>query len=131
MRHPWLQKEIRDEVHRYLGGIVKGRDGNPRSIGGVEDHVHLLVSLNSTHCLSDFMRELKKHSSMWIKARFQMPKFAWQDGYFAVTVSPTARGGVRRYIENQAEHHRKLTYREELMNLLEQAGIEYDERYLD
>lgn len=130
-RRPWLAKDFRDEVHRYLGGIVKGLDGMPRCIGGVEDHVHLLVSLTTNHRMSDFMRDLKKSASVWIKETFDLRSFCWQDGYFAITVSPSLRGEVHRYIENQEEHHRKRTYLEELRILLDRAGIEYDERFLE
>lgn len=94
-------------LHEYLGGTVNKLDGFSQGVGGMPDHVHLLVGLKSTHCLADFMRELKKAASSWIHEENGLRKFAWQVGYGAFTVSPTLRGGVRRYIANQEEHHRK------------------------
>jgi putative transposase len=107
-----------------LGGFSQG-------VGGVADHVHLLVGLKATHCLADFMRELKKASSVWVHEQIGEPGFAWQEGYAAFTVSPTARGAVREYIANQESHHRARSYQEELVEMLERAGIEYDPRYLE
>ena len=94
------------------------------------DHVHLLVGLEATHCLADFMRELKKQSTKWIRQQYRI-EFQWQEGYSAFTVSPSARRRVRGYISNQARHHRQKTYREELIELLKKAEIKYDPRYLD
>ena len=95
------------------------------------DHVHLLVGLKATHCLSDFMRELKKASSTWVHDETGLRAFAWQEGYAAFTVSATAREGVKHYIANQAEHHRVKPFRKELIEMLAKAGIEYDPKYLD
>jgi hypothetical protein len=118
-------------LHEYLGGTVNGLKGVAQGVGGVSDHVHLLVGLKATHCLADFMRELKKSSSAWVHDEIRNRKFAWQEGYSAFTVSATAREGVRRYIANQAAHHGKRSFREELVELLAKAGVEYDARYLD
>ena len=95
------------------------------------DHVHLLVGLKATHCLADFMRELKKASSAWVHEEIGMERFSWQEGYAAFTVSPSARPEVQSYIARQEVHHRKKTFREELVEMLEKAGVEYDPRYLD
>jgi REP element-mobilizing transposase RayT len=110
---------------------MSGLGGFPQGIGGVADHVHLLVGLKATHCLADVMRELKKASSVWVHEEIGLRAFAWQEGYAAFTVSATARAAVRRYISNQEEHHRTKSSREELLELLERAGIEYDARYFD
>jgi putative transposase len=84
------------------------------------------------HCyLADVLRELKKASSVWVHEQIGLMTFAWQEGYAAFTVSPTARPAVKRYIAHQEEHHRKKSYREELIELLAKAGIEYDPKYLD
>ena len=93
--------------------------------------MHLLVGLKATHCLADFMRELKKASSVWMHEEIGTREFAWQEGYAAFTVSATARAAVQRYIANQAEHHRRQTFREELVDLLRRAEVAYDEKYLD
>ena len=105
--------------------------GSPEIIGGVADHVHLLVALKATHCLADFVRELKKASSVWVHEERKLAGFAWQEGYAAFTVSATTRDAVREYIARQEEHHRGRTFRDELVQMLKKAGIEYNERYLD
>ncbi len=130
-RQPTIKAAWRNRLHEYLGGTVKGLDGFPQAIGGTEDHIHLLVGLKSTHRLADFMRELKKSSSNWIHNEIGFDEFAWQEGYGAFTVSPPACGGVKRYIANQEQHHRKRNFREELIELLQHAGIEYDSKWLD
>lgn len=129
-REPILAKEWRQELHSYLGGIVKGLDGQPEGVGGVADHVHLLVSLKSSACLADFMREFKKSSSSWLRES-KCPGFHWQEGYAAFSVSASALDAVKSYIERQEEHHKRKTFREELMEFLEKSGIPYDPRYLD
>ncbi|MCH7226861.1 IS200/IS605 family transposase [Haloferula sp. A504] len=129
-REPVIDRNWREDLHSYLGGIVKGSDGHPQGIGGVADHVHLLVSLKPTACLSDFMREIKKASSAWVKGT-KLPAFQWQEGYAAFTVSASAREAVRKYIADQETHHRVKTFREELEEFLEKSGVAYDPKYLD
>jgi REP element-mobilizing transposase RayT len=132
-REPSLDPAWRGRFFSYLGGIVSNLDGIPEQIGGVADHVHLLVGLKATHCLADFMRDLKKRSSLWIHDELHVPDFAWQEGYAGFTVSPTARGGVRGYIADQEKHHHTtgLLFRDELIELLKAADIAYDPKYLD
>jgi REP element-mobilizing transposase RayT len=93
--------------------------------------VHLLVSLKATHCLSDFLRELKKASTNWVHQEIGLRTFAWQEDYAAFTVSPSAQSAVQEYIANQEEHHRTKSFQEELVQMLTKAGIEYDNRFLD
>ena len=130
-REPAIDSSWRDRLHEYLGGTVNGLGGQSRGVGGTADHVHVLAGLKATHCLSDFMRELKKTASVWVHAEIGVATFGWQEGYGAFTVSPGSIEQVRRYIADQEEHHRKRTFREELVELLERAGVEYDTRYLD
>ena len=130
-RQAWLDLAWCDQLHEYLGGTVRGLGGQSEGIGGVADHVHLLVGLRATHCLADFMRELKKASSVWVRDQMRVPTFAWQEGYSAFTVSATSVPAVKKYIANQKEHHRSKSFKEELVSMLEQAGIEYDSRYLE
>lgn len=130
-RIPFIDAAWRTRLFEYLGGTVNGLGGFAEGVGGVADHVHLLIGLKATHCLADFMRELKKASSVWVHEEIGLRHFAWQEGYAAFTVSPTARPQVRSYVGNQEEHHRTKTFREELMELLKQAGVRFEERYLD
>jgi putative transposase len=126
INHRW-----EDRLHQYLGGVVKGLDGFPQGIGGVEDHVHLLVGLKPTHCIATLMRELKKSSSQWVHEEIAQNEFAWQEGYSVFSISAGVRARVKNYIAHQCEHHRVRGYREELIEMLSRAGVEFDRIYLD
>ena len=130
-REPIIAPAWRPRLHQYLGGTIRAFDGFPDEVGGVADHVHLLVGLKATHCVSDFMRELKKRTSTWVRDEMKVPQFAWQEGYAAFTVSPTTRDDLRRYIRNQEQRHSTQSFRDELIELLERHGVQYDPRYLD
>ena len=130
-RVPMISDDWRDRLHEYLGGTINQLGGFSQKVGGVADHVHLLVGLKATHTLADVMRELKKSSSQWVHQEIRQKSFAWQEGHAAFTVSPTGRESVRAYIAHQAEHHRQRGYRDELIDMLHQAGVDYDPRYLD
>jgi putative transposase len=127
---PMIQAAWRDKLHAYLGGIIRTADGIAESIGGVSDHVHLLIGLLATHRLADVLRELKTVSSGWVHNEIGVRGFAWQEGYGAFTVSASQRGALRRYIEQQEEHHRTRTFREEYLDLLRRSGVEFDDRYV-
>lgn len=129
-RVPMIANEWHKNLHAYLGGIVKGLEGIPLAIGGMENHVHLLVGLKSSHRLDYFLRDLKADSSEWVHKEIGKKMFSWQKGYGAFSVSPSNIEGVKRYIFNQAEHHRRKSFQEEYLELLQASGIEYDERYL-
>ena len=131
LRKPWIADGWINRLHEYIGGTIRGLDGVPEAVGGIEDHVHLLVGLKATHRLSDFMRELKKSSSEWVHDVIHEDRFQWQEGYAAFSVSPNARSGVKNYIGRQREHHSQLSFEEELIGLLEKAGIEFERRYLE
>ena len=130
-RLPLIKNNWSPRLHGYIGGTICGLEGVPQGIGGIENHIHLLVGLKSTHCISDLMRELKKSSSLFVRDEIGEKDFAWQEGYAAFTVSSTSREAVKKYIENQLEHHRVKSFREELELMLKKAGIEYDPKYLD
>lgn len=125
-----ISSDFRAELHRYLGGTVNALGGVALAVGGVDDHVHLLVGLKATHALSTVLQELKKASSAWIHDRFELRRFAWQEGYGGFTVSRSNLDAVRRYIEDQPAHHEQVTFQEEYLALLRQHQIEFDERYL-
>ena len=127
---PTIQRAWRGDLHAYLGGIIRAANGIAESVGGVSDHVHLLIGLHATHRLADVLRELKSVSSGWVHEEIGLAAFAWQEGYGGFTVSSSQRGAVRRYIEQQDEHHRTRTFREEYLELLRLSGVEFDERYV-
>ncbi|MFN7806195.1 MAG: IS200/IS605 family transposase [Planctomycetaceae bacterium] len=118
-------------LHEYLGGSIRGMGGVCEIVGGVEDHVHLLVGLKATHTLSEVMRELKKGSSAWVHHAIGDKSFQWQEGYAAFTLGATTRASVRGYIADQEKHHRKQSFRDELIHLLQRAGVPFEARYLE
>jgi REP element-mobilizing transposase RayT len=125
-RVPSIVESWRPRLHEYLGGTARGLGGIPQAVGGMADHVHLLVGLKATHRVADIVRELKKASSQWMREEMGLFDFAWQEGYAAFTVGASARDGVRIYIQNQETHHRVASFREEWIELLEKAGIDHD-----
>ena len=129
-RVPIIAVVWRERLHAYLGGVVRNVEGIPEAIGGVADHVHLLIGLRATVCLADVVRDVKAVSSRWVHDEIDERMFAWQEGYGAFTVSASQRESVRGYIARQEEHHRKRTFQEEYIELLKRSGVEYDERYL-
>jgi putative transposase len=129
-REPMIDVAWRTKLFGYLAGTIEGLGGRCEIVGGMEDHVHNLVRLRATHTLADFVRELKKSSSIWVHRELGQSRFAWQDGYAAFTVSASGADEVRRYIENQAVHHRQRSFLEELRLLLVRSGVEFDEKYL-
>jgi putative transposase len=130
-REARITADLQPDLYAYLGGIVRSEKGSALAIGGMPDHVHLLVRLHLDLPVSTLVRKLKAKSSRWVKQRKSGdPRFAWQSGYGAFSVSGSLASAVRRYIANQAEHHRKRTFREEYLELLEKHGIDFDERYI-
>jgi REP element-mobilizing transposase RayT len=127
-RLPLISIDWDKRLHAYLGGMIRDLDGVALEINGIQDHLHLLVSLKPT--LSDFMGKIKGRTSEWVHDEIKVKEFKWQDGYSAFTVSPTQLAGVRKYIRSQQEHHKKTTFKEEYLELLKKAGIKYDEKYL-
>ena len=128
IRRPLITGETRARLHAYLGGCVRELGGTALEVGGVEDHVHLLARLKPTHCVADVLRAVKKGSSEWL--RTDLPQFHWQDGYSAFTIGRSEIERVRRYIQDQEEHHRQRTFEDEYRQLLTENGIDFDERYL-
>jgi REP element-mobilizing transposase RayT len=131
-RHPFLQDiAFREEVHRFLGGTSKTLDCQPVIVGGVADHVHILAGLGKSISQSDWVKELKRVSTVWMhQTKPEISEFSWQGGYGAFSIDPRNTEPVRRYIAGQDEHHRTRTFQEEFLALLAEYGIEVDERYV-
>jgi putative transposase len=130
-REPWLRPEVRERVWAYLGGIARENKVVPLLIGGMDDHVHMLLGIPPTLCLSEAVKQVKGGSSGWIKQNFPGCRgFSWQDGYGAFTVSKSQDEAVNEYIRNQQEHHRVKSFQEEYRELLRRHEIKFDERYL-
>ena len=129
-RRPLIHPAWRAQLHAYMGGTTHGLEGVPECVGGVDDHVHLLVSLKTTSIMADWVRELKKASSTWASEHHE-PLFSWQDGYSVFTLSWTHVPDVRKYIENQESHHAKTSFMDELIRLFAKNGVKYDPKYLE
>jgi putative transposase len=130
-RQPLIRESIRDRLYEYTGGAIRAMKGHLIEIGGVEDHVHLLVNLPPTQALSDMIRELKANSSKWLNELRVIPgRFGWQKGYACFTASYSQTKTIRRYIQNQKEHHKQKSFQDEYIEFLKRHEIEFDERYL-
>ena len=124
-------RDLRERTHAYLAGACRNLDSPSIIAGGVEDHVHILCRLAKTLSVSDFIRELKRESSKWLKEQSpDLSSFFWQGGYGAFSISPGHVEDLKRYIANQEEHHKKETFQEEFRRLLRLYGIEFDEKYV-
>ncbi len=131
-RRPFLRdKPLRDELHRYVGGILTNLECQPIIVGGVEDHVHLLCALSRTCDAAAMVKEVKRGSSLWLKTKSpDLADFAWQNGYGIFSIGFSQIESVREYIAGQEEHHRKVSFQDEFRQLLRRYEIEFDERYV-
>jgi putative transposase len=130
-RRPFITPELRERLWPFLGGIARQNKMKAIEIGGVSDHVHILISLPSTMAISKAMHLIKGGSSKWVHETFpEQREFAWQGEYGAFSVSVSQLEKISQYIKGQEAHHRKVTFQEEFRALLEKHRIEYDERYL-
>jgi REP element-mobilizing transposase RayT len=130
-RLPMIAPELQPRLFAYFGGILPEKKCVLLAAGGVEDHVHLLVSLGREVSVAEVVRLLKANSSKWLhETEPSLQAFAWQAGYGAFSVSQSNLDVVKHYLANQAEHHRGRTFQEEFLEFLRRHQIEYDERYL-
>ena len=130
-RQNLLQKEWRQEVFKYMAGIIKNKGQKPIIINGVEDHVHVFVGLKPSMALSDLVRDIKNNSSNFINDhKWVAGKFNWQEGYGALSYSHSQIEAVYNYIEHQEQHHARQTFKDEYLDLLKKFEIEHDPKYL-
>lgn len=126
---PALSIDHSIELYRYIWGIIKNKKSVLIRINGVEDHVHLLISLHPTIAVSDFVRDIKTESSKMLKRTPGFENFiAWSEGYAALTYSMNDKNKIVSYIINQREHHKNISFKEEYMDLLKDMGLQFDER---
>jgi len=122
---------LRERLWPFLGGIARQNKMKAIEIGGVEDHVHILLSLPATMPIAKALQLIKGGSSKWVHETFSEHRlFGWQEKYGAFSVSVSQLDKITQYIQGQPEHHRKMTFQEEFEMLLKKHGVEYDERYL-
>jgi REP element-mobilizing transposase RayT len=129
-RLPALSDARRDDLFKYINGVIKNSHCRPIWTNGVRDHVHSLLSLHPTVALADLLKDIKVASSVWIKEHHVFPNFvAWQEGYGAFTHSLREQPELVAYVKGQEDHHRTVTFEKEYRKLLADAGIQIDERY--
>lgn len=130
-RQSLILPEYQTRLYDYIGGTIRKQGGISLAINGTADHLHLLAKLRPDKSVSDVLRDLKANASGWLHEIFPaLRDFSWQNGYGAFTVSASQVERVKKYIANQEAHHRRLSFRDELMALLRVNGIEFDERYV-
>ncbi len=129
-RAPLITTDIQPRLYDYIGGILHHHRGCLLAAGGMPDHVHLLVRLSKELSVAEALRLIKANSSKWIHETSPTQAFAWQTGYAAFAVSYSGLEDVKHYLAIQAEHHRTVTYQDELRTFLRRHAIEFDERYL-
>ncbi len=128
-RTPYLRdNNIRKQTHAYIASIIRNMGGNAFLVGGTEDHIHIAASLPRTISQSDFLKDIKKDSSKWIKTQ-GINDFSWQKGYGDFSISYSHLESLLKYINNQMEHHKKRSFQDEYREFLEKYKIEFDEKY--
>ena len=127
-RHKLIEKPFQPKLWAYMAGICRNHGIYVRAIGGIEDHVHLLIELPPTLAVAQAVLKVKSNSSKWVNETRK--KFAWQKGYAAFSVSASNLLAVERYVNNQEAHHRRISYEDELIALLEKHGIHFDRKFL-
>ena len=130
-RQNLIKKNHKDELYKYITGIVRNKNQKLISINGMSDHIHILIGLKPDIALSDLVRDIKANSSKFInKKNWFMGKFNWQEGFGAFSYSRSQLNRVIKYIENQEKHHKKKSFKEEYLELLQKFGVEYKDKYL-
>ncbi len=130
-RSALIQPVWEEELYKYISGITGNKDQKLLAINGTSNHIHLLIGMKPTCCLSDFVREIKKSSSTFINEKnFSHFKFRWQDGFGAFSYSHSQLTNVIQYIANQKEHHKKRSFKEEYVRFLKDFEIEFKNEYL-
>jgi putative transposase len=131
-REPTLVKAERELLYQDIWGILKKKNCHLYRIGGIEDHLHIITSLHPAISLADLVKDIKLGSTSFIKEKNIFPEFrGWQGGYAAFTYSQESKNNLIEYVKNQEEHHIKKNFKEELIDLLNEHGVDFDEKYLD
>jgi len=130
-RESLIQKNWKNELYKYITGIIQNHDHKMLQINGMPDHIHMLFGMRPTQSLSDLMQLVKRDSSLWInKNGFVKSKFSWQVGFGGFSYAKSQISDVSQYIQNQEKHHRSKSFIEEYQELLKEFEIEYDEQYI-
>ena len=125
-----LDKSWRDELIQYIIGIIEKRNNKVCAIGGMEDHIHILISLSPEQSLSELVRDVKRASTLWIEKKgFVRSRFAWQNGFGAFSYAKSQLHTVANYVQNQENHHKKISFHNEYTRFLELFDVDFDDRY--
>ena len=132
LRYPYFQdRDIRRESHKYIAKIIQEKDSFPVIVNGVDNHIHILCHLSKNISIAELVGAVKRSSSKWLKTKGGVfSDFSWQRGYAAFSVGEKHNKRLKKYIENQEEHHKGIDFQTEYRDLLEEYGIEYDEQYV-
>lgn len=126
-----IRKEHKDEIYKYISGIVQNKGHKLIAINGMADHVHVLIGMKPNIALSDLVRDMKSYSSKFINEKnWVMGRFSWQEGFGAFSYSYSQLHTVANYIENQEEHHSRRTFKDEYLEMLRKFDVEYDTKYV-
>ena len=130
-RHCLIPSEKRENLYKYITGIIRNKKHKLISINGISNHVHILIGLNPAEALSDLIKEVKRCSTNFInEQKWLKGKFSWQNGYGGFSYSRSQLDNVINYIKNQESHHKKKTFREEYIEMLKRFEVEYDEKFI-
>jgi REP element-mobilizing transposase RayT len=130
-RQNLIQYKWKDELYKYICGIVNGQEQKVYAIGGMPDHLHLLISIKPNISISELVRDIKANSSKWAnEKRLVAGKFQWQEGFGAFSYAQSQLDTVIAYVNNQELHHQTKTFKEEYIELLQKFNLEYNEKYL-
>ena len=130
-RHALIRDEWKEELFKYIGGIFRNKNQKLIAIGGIEDHIHLLFGLRPSMAISDLIRDVKSDSTLFVNdKRFVRGKFNWQEGFGAFSYSRSQLDSVAKYVLNQEQHHRRRSFKDEYVALLDNFEVEYEDRYL-
>jgi putative transposase len=130
-RNGLIIPSLKEELYQYISGIIKHHNHKLLAINGMPDHIHIFIGMRPTQSISDLMQDIKGSSSKWInEKKFLKVKFEWQEGYGAFSYSKSHVDNVINYIKNQEEHHKKESFRDEYLNILNRFEVDYDEKYI-
>ena len=125
-RRPLIDQDFSDRLHSYVGGIVRANNALALEVGGMSDHIHVLIKLRASASLSHMVQLIKSGSSKWVHDHIRQPAFAWQTGYGAFTLSESLCPKVRQYVQEQKEHHLRYSFEDEYQLLLKKHGIAFE-----
>ena len=129
-RRALIKDNFKEHLYKYISGIIRNKDNKLLAINGIPDHIHILIGLNPKNSVSSPVRDIKSNSTLFVNEKIKTKDFAWQEGFGAFSYSKSQRKDVINYIQNQKEHHKKKSFKEEYINILQQSGIDYKSEYI-